>query len=88
LKIHIPWTHLYSHPTKIEVDGFYLLLSPKTGLLNKIFVFYFLIKIDVNYSPERSEKEEYQSKMKQVKKVEQFRDEREEYGLFYLFIIY
>jgi len=48
-----------------------------------------LIKIDVNYDPEKSEEEEYQSKMKQVKKVEEFRRQREEYRSFiYLFIIY
>ncbi|CAF5032595.1 unnamed protein product, partial [Rotaria sp. Silwood1] len=62
LRIHIPWKHLYTHPTKINFDGFYLLVAPKT---------------DVNYDVERKEKEEYESKMKQVKKVEEFRRERE-----------
>ncbi|CAF3303475.1 unnamed protein product, partial [Rotaria sp. Silwood2] len=62
LRIHIPWKHLYTYPTKIELDGFYLLVTPKT---------------DGNYDVERKEKEEYESKMKQVKKVEEFRRERE-----------
>ncbi|CAF1433905.1 unnamed protein product, partial [Rotaria sordida] len=61
LRIHIPWKHLYTHPAKIELDGFYLLVTSKT---------------DVNYGVERKEKEEYESKMKQVKKVEKFRRER------------
>ncbi len=74
LSIHIPWTHLYSQPTKIQLDGFYLLVSPK---------------IDINYDPEKAEEEEYQSKMTQVKKVEEFRRQREEYRLFiYLFIYF
>ncbi|CAF4052010.1 unnamed protein product, partial [Rotaria sordida] len=62
LRIHIPWKHLYKHPTKIVLDGFYLLVTSK---------------IDVNYDIERKEKEEYESKMKQITKVEEFRRERE-----------
>ncbi|CAF4395691.1 unnamed protein product, partial [Adineta steineri] len=58
LKIHIPWKYLYTHPTKIEIDGFFLLVAPKT---------------DVVYDPEKAEQIEYESKMAEVKKVEQFR---------------
>ncbi|CAF4045257.1 unnamed protein product, partial [Adineta steineri] len=64
LKIHIPWKYLYTHPTKIEIDGFFLLVAPKT---------------DVVYDPEKAEQIEYESKMAEVKKVEQFRYEREQY---------
>jgi hypothetical protein len=32
-----------------------------------------LIKIDINYDLKRAEEEEYQSKMKQVKQVEELR---------------
>jgi len=73
LSIHIPWTHLYSQPTKIQLDGFYLLVSPKTGFILFIFTFIQLIKIDINYDLKRAEEEEYQSKMKQVKQVEELR---------------
>ncbi|CAF0900458.1 unnamed protein product [Adineta steineri] len=64
LKIHLPWKHLYVQPTKIEIEGLYILLSRKT---------------DVNYDPEKEEKDEYEKKMKQVEKVEQFRFEKEQY---------
>ncbi|CAF1105334.1 unnamed protein product [Rotaria sp. Silwood1] len=64
LSLHIPWKQLYTHPTEVVIDGFYLLLTPKT---------------DVNYDPERDEQKQYDEKMKEVLKVEQFRKEREEY---------
>ncbi|CAF3740023.1 unnamed protein product, partial [Rotaria sordida] len=64
LSLHIPWKHLYIHPTKITIDGVYLLLTPKT---------------DVQYDPERDEQSQYESKMKEVHKIEQFRKEKEEY---------
>jgi hypothetical protein len=43
--------------------------------------------LDINCDPEEHEKEEYQSKMKQINKIEQFRHSREEYRLFSLFLI-
>ncbi len=42
--------------------------------------------IDINYDPKQAEEKEYEDKMKEVQKVEEFRREREQYGLFYLFI--
>ena len=35
---------------------------------------------DVNYDPKQREQEEYESKMKEVRKVEEFRRERERHG--------
>ncbi|UJR24150.1 hypothetical protein I4U23_027116, partial [Adineta vaga] len=64
LKIHLPWKQLYTHPTKIEIRGLYLQLKAKT---------------DVHYDPEQSEKQEYESKMKEIQKVEEFRRQREKY---------
>ncbi len=65
LSLHISWNQLYTHPTKINIDGFYLLVEPNT---------------EVKYNAEREEKKEYDAKMKEVHKVEEFRKEREEYG--------
>ncbi|CAF1398617.1 unnamed protein product [Adineta ricciae] len=62
LTIHIPWKHLHVHPTRISVQGFYVLLEPKT---------------DIIYDARKQEEHEYQSKMKQVKKVEKYRLKRE-----------
>jgi hypothetical protein len=38
------------------------------------------ILLDVQYDPERDDQSQYESKMKEVHKVEQFRKEKEEYG--------
>lgn len=43
-----------------------------------------IYSIDVTNDLEQIEEEEYQSKMKEVQKVEDFRREREFYGKFYL----
>ncbi|CAF1248487.1 unnamed protein product [Rotaria sordida] len=64
LSLHIPWKQLYTHPTKITIDGLYLLLTPKT---------------DIEYDPEREEQKRYEEKMEEVHKVEQFRKEIEAY---------
>jgi hypothetical protein len=47
------------------MDGFYLLVEPY---------------IEVKYDPVREEKEQYDAKMKEVFKVEEFRKGQEEYG--------
>jgi len=47
------------------MDGFYLLVEPY---------------IEVKYDPVREEKEQYDAKMKEVLKVEEFRKGQEEYG--------
>ncbi|CAF4001283.1 unnamed protein product, partial [Adineta steineri] len=64
LSMHIPWQHIHTHPTKVHIDGVYLLLTPKT---------------DIKYDRERDEQNQYESKMKEVHKIEQFRKQREEY---------
>ena len=81
LKIHIPWKHLYSHPTKIELDGLYLLLTSQSGLMKiHMMIDHVWEHLDVTYDPEQAEEEVYQSKIKEVEKVEKFRREREQYG--------
>jgi vacuolar protein sorting-associated protein 13A/C len=65
LSLHISWNQFYTHPIKITIDGFYLLVEPNT---------------EVKYNAEREEKKQYDAKMKEVHKVEEFRKEREEYG--------
>lgn len=83
LKIHIPWKHLYSHPTKIELDGLYIVLTSQTGSTEKKKKRFVMLEkyLDMIYDPEQAEEEIYQSKMKEVEKVEKFRREREQYGI-------
>ncbi|CAF4382656.1 unnamed protein product, partial [Adineta steineri] len=64
LTIHIPWKHFYTHPTKISIHGFYLLLKTRTEIV---------------YNSQKYEEQEYRSKMKRVEKVEKFHRKREEY---------
>jgi vacuolar protein sorting-associated protein 13A/C len=64
LSLHISWKHFYAHPIKITIDSFYLLIAPNP---------------DVKYDAEQEEKEQYDAKMKEVHKVEEFRKEQEEY---------
>ncbi|CAF3768117.1 unnamed protein product [Adineta steineri] len=67
LTIHIPWKHFYTHPTKISIHGFYLLLKTRTEIV---------------YNSQKYEEQEYRSKMKRVEKVEKFHRKREEYIYF------
>jgi hypothetical protein len=39
LTLKVPWKNLYTHPTKATIDGVFLLVVPKTGLENFIFIF-------------------------------------------------
>ncbi|CAF1201535.1 unnamed protein product [Rotaria sordida] len=55
LSLHIPWKQLYTHPTKITIDGLYLLLTPKT---------------DIEYDPEREEQKRYEEKMEETTNTE------------------
>ncbi|CAF4627028.1 unnamed protein product, partial [Rotaria sp. Silwood2] len=34
LSIAIPWKNLQSHPTKVQIDGFYMLIVPKNGTVS------------------------------------------------------
>lgn len=31
LTLTIPWKHLYTHPTKVSIDGLFMLIVPKNG---------------------------------------------------------
>ncbi|UJR16774.1 hypothetical protein I4U23_003674 [Adineta vaga] len=62
LSLHISWKHLYEHPIKISIDGFYVLAE---------------LKVDVKYNAEQEEKRQYNAKMKEVHKVEDFRRRKE-----------
>jgi vacuolar protein sorting-associated protein 13A/C len=65
LSLHISWSSLYTHPIKITIDGVYLLIEPN---------------MEIKYDPEQEENEQYDVKMKEVHKVEEFRKEQDEYG--------
>jgi len=62
LTLQVPWKNLYTHPTKATVEGLFLLVVPKT---------------EVAYDAQRDEKEQHETKMREVKKVEELRKEKE-----------
>ncbi|CAF1542330.1 unnamed protein product [Adineta steineri] len=62
LILQIPWTNLYTHSTKVTIDGLFVLVIPKT---------------EVEYDAQRDAKEKHEAKMKEVRKVEKLRKEKE-----------
>ncbi|CAF3899768.1 unnamed protein product, partial [Rotaria magnacalcarata] len=62
LTLQVPWSNLYVNPTKVTIDGLYLLVVPKT---------------EVEYDAKRDEKERHEAKMKEVHKIEELRKEQE-----------
>ncbi len=60
LTLHVSWSHLYTHPIRATIDGVYLLVEPD---------------LEVKHDPEKQENEQYEAKMKEVHKVEEFREE-------------
>ncbi|CAF4187784.1 unnamed protein product, partial [Rotaria sp. Silwood2] len=62
LRLQIPWKNLYTHPTKLTIDGLYVHVIPK---------------IEVEYNAKQDEKEQYEAKMKEVEKIENLRKEKE-----------
>ncbi|CAF1260195.1 unnamed protein product [Adineta steineri] len=62
LTLQIPWTNLYTHSTKVTIDGLFVLVIPKT---------------EVEYDAQRDAKEKHEAKMKEVRKVEKLRKEKE-----------
>ncbi|CAF1245225.1 unnamed protein product [Adineta ricciae] len=62
LTLQVPWKNLYTHPTKATIDGLFLLVVPKT---------------EVEYDAKRDEREQHEAKMKEVRKVEELRKEKE-----------
>ncbi|CAF4508473.1 unnamed protein product, partial [Rotaria socialis] len=62
LVLQVPWTNIYTQPTKVTIEGLFLLVVPKT---------------EVEYDAQRDEKDEYEMKMKEVRKIEELRKQRE-----------
>ncbi|CAF4041164.1 unnamed protein product [Adineta steineri] len=62
LTLQILWTNLYTHSTKVTIDGLFVLVIPKT---------------EVEYDAQRDAKEKHEAKMKEVRKVEKLRKEKE-----------
>lgn len=79
LTLQVPWKNLYTHPTKATIEGLFLLVVPKTGLqIHLSFFFEFSFSIaEVQYDAQRDEKEQHEAKMKEVRKVEELRKEKE-----------
>ncbi|KAI0977813.1 hypothetical protein GJ496_007977 [Pomphorhynchus laevis] len=66
LKLFVPWNSFYTQTVKVEVDGLYLLIVPKS---------------DVKYDREKVENENYDIKMRQIRRVEIMRKEQENMAL-------
>ncbi|UJR35157.1 hypothetical protein I4U23_027926 [Adineta vaga] len=62
LTLQVPWKNLYTHPTKATIDGLFLLVVPKT---------------EVEFDAQRDAREQHEAKMKEVRKVEELRKEKE-----------
>ncbi|KAL7675139.1 hypothetical protein ACOME3_001406 [Neoechinorhynchus agilis] len=62
LRLRIPWKNIYGDNVKVEVEGLYLLIVPKS---------------DVVYDNKKEEAEKYECKMRKVKQIETIRKERE-----------
>ena len=80
LTLQVPWKNLYTHPTKATIDGLFLLVVPKTGWIICWIIFSFESKIfllEIQYDAQRDEKEQHEAKMKEVRKVEDLRKEKE-----------
>jgi hypothetical protein len=79
LELKVPWKSLYTSPTKAKIVGLYLLVVPKTGRLRFYFIFYSIFSsiIEVEYDAEREEKQQHETKMKEVHQIEELRKEKE-----------
>ncbi|CAF1256037.1 unnamed protein product [Rotaria sordida] len=62
LALQIPWKNLYTHPTKLTIDGLYVHVIPK---------------IEIEYNAKQDEKEQHEAKMKEVNKIEKLRQDKE-----------
>ncbi|CAF1073014.1 unnamed protein product [Rotaria sordida] len=62
LALQIPWKNLYTHPTKLTIDGLYVHVIPK---------------IEIEYNAKQDEKEQHEAKMKEVNKIEKLRKDKE-----------
>ncbi|CAF4190264.1 unnamed protein product [Rotaria sp. Silwood2] len=62
LTLEVPWKTIYISPTKVIIDGLFLLVVPKT---------------EVEYDAKRDEKEKHEAKMREVHKIEELRKEQE-----------
>lgn len=65
LSLQVPWSAIYAQPTKVTIEGLYLLVVPK---------------IEVDYDEKREAKELHDTKMREVLKIEQLRKKKEEAG--------
>ncbi|CAF5186682.1 unnamed protein product [Rotaria magnacalcarata] len=63
LTLQVPWKNLYTHPTKLTIDGLYVLVIPK---------------IEIEYNAKQAEKERHEAKMKEVDKIEQIQKDKED----------
>ncbi|CAF4497379.1 unnamed protein product [Rotaria socialis] len=63
LTLQVPWKNLYTHPTKLTIDGLYLLVIPR---------------IEISYNAKQAEKERHEAKMKEVDKIEQIQKDKED----------
>ena len=75
LILQIPWKSFYSQPTRVTINGLYLIIVPKLGLFDFELDFFFLMNIfiDLKYDREKDELEQYQMKMQKVEKIEKLR---------------
>lgn len=59
--LKVPWHHIYVQPTKIEIEGVYLILVPNQG---------------IEYDEEKAKKDEQETKQSSLKRLEQMRDDK------------
>ncbi|CAF3418854.1 unnamed protein product [Rotaria sp. Silwood1] len=62
LTLQVPWKNLYTHPTKLTIDGLYVHVIPK---------------IEIEYNAKQDEKEQHEAKMKEVDKIENIYKDKE-----------
>jgi len=86
LKLQVPWKNLYTHPTKVTVDGLYLLVIPKIGLsfflFNSVDLIRSKIIIEIEYNAKQEEDEQHQAKMKELDQIEKLRNDKDDLGKF------
>ena len=81
LSLNIPWKHFSRSPTRIEIEGFSLLFASSDGQcptnlpVRERSVLFLCSEMIID--EEEDEEKKYQMKMKELKKIEDFRKERE-----------